>query len=91
MSIPRAEIVEESDGWSAYLPGLPVAADGKTRDEALVDLVRALREYAYDWRDHLRSAPNHHGHESLVRVVDASSDAEIRAALLAPAAGSGET
>lgn len=88
MSIPRAEVVEENDGWSAYLPGLPVAADGSTREGALADLVQALREYAVDWRDHLRSAPNHHGHESLIRAVDASNDAEIFA-LLAPAADAG--
>ena len=41
------------------LPGLPIAADGETFDEALDEMVSALREYAEEWADHLRHAPNH--------------------------------
>ncbi|MEV6152435.1 hypothetical protein AB0L53_19020 [Nonomuraea sp. NPDC052129] len=34
MGIPsRAEVVPEADGWSIFIPGLPVAADGATFDQ----------------------------------------------------------
>lgn len=74
----RAEVVPEAGGWSAFLPGLPIAADGPTLDEAVDDLVLALREYAEDWVDHLLSAPNHRENWGLVQLVELSSDAQLR-------------
>ncbi|MGH3501385.1 MAG: type II toxin-antitoxin system HicB family antitoxin [Nocardioidaceae bacterium] len=55
----RAEVVHEAAGWGVFLPGLPVAADGDTLDEAIDEMVAVLREYAEDWSDHLLYAPNH--------------------------------
>jgi predicted RNase H-like HicB family nuclease len=55
----RAQVVEEAGGWSVFIPGLPVAADGGTFEEAITDMVAALREYAEDWQDHLLHVPNH--------------------------------
>lgn len=77
-----AEIVFE-DGWSIYIPGAPIAATGATLDEAVSEMLLALREYAADWRDRLQSAPNHVGHQALVQLVERSSDGGLEALLLA--------
>jgi predicted RNase H-like HicB family nuclease len=74
----RAEVVAEGDGWSVLLPGLPIAADGETFEEALDEMVVALREYAEDWADHLRHAPNHEQNWGLVQIIDLSSDEQLR-------------
>ena len=73
----RAEVVAEAGGWSVLLPGLPIAAEGETFEEALDEMVSALREYAEDWADHLRHAPNHEQNWSLVQIIDLSSDEEL--------------
>jgi predicted RNase H-like HicB family nuclease len=74
----RAELVAEAGGWSVLLPELPIAADGETFDEALGEMVLALREYAEDWADHLRHAPNHEQNWGLVQIIDLSSDEQLR-------------
>jgi predicted RNase H-like HicB family nuclease len=74
----RAEVVAEAGGWSILLPGLPIAADGETFDQALDEMVAALREYAEDWADHLRHASNHEKNWGLVQIIDLSSDEELR-------------
>jgi predicted RNase H-like HicB family nuclease len=74
----RAEVVAEGGGWSVLLQGLPIAADGETFDEALDEMVSALREYAEDWADHLRHAPNHVDNWGLVQIIDLSSDEQLK-------------
>src|SRR4029453_19139575 len=74
----RAEVVAEGDGWSILLPGLPIAADGETFEEALDEMVTALREYTADWTDHLRHAPNHEQNWGLVQIIELSSDEQVR-------------
>jgi hypothetical protein len=37
-------------GWSVFINGLPVAVGGPTFDAAVDEMIRALREYAHDWR-----------------------------------------
>lgn len=54
-----AKVVYEAGGWSIFIPGLPIAADGGTFDEVIEEMVDALREHAEDWSDHLLRAPNH--------------------------------
>jgi antitoxin (DNA-binding transcriptional repressor) of toxin-antitoxin stability system len=49
----------ESTGWSIHLPGIPVAADGATVEEAVEEMIDALRDYAEAWAERLRLAPNH--------------------------------
>jgi len=49
----RAQVLPEAGGWSVFILGLPIAADGATFDEAINEMVDALREYAADWQDHL--------------------------------------
>ena len=74
----RAQVVAEAGGWSVFIPGLPVAADGVTFDEALTEMVDALREYADDWQDHLYAVPNHADNWSLVHLITLSSDDQLR-------------
>jgi predicted RNase H-like HicB family nuclease len=78
-----AEVVAENDGWSLFIPGLPVAADGATLDEAVEEMIDALRDYAEEWADHLRLAPNHAENWGLVQMVALSSDEQLRDWLLA--------
>ena len=73
----RPEAVAEADGWSVFLPGTPIAADGAELDEAVEEFVQALREYAQDWEDRLRQAPNHEHLWPLMLFVSMSSDDEI--------------
>lgn len=75
-SVPK--VVAEADGWSVFIPGVPVAVDGKTLDDAVAEMTAALREYAADWRDHLRGAPNHRENRWLVRLIEVGDDERIR-------------
>ena len=79
----RAEVVNEAGGWSAFLHGVPVSADGATFDEALDELVDALRAYADDWEDHLRAASNHREQWALVQLVRLCDDDQLRGWLIA--------
>ncbi len=74
----RAQVVAEAGGWSVFIPGLPVAADGPTFDEAIGEMIQALREYAEDWDERLLDAPNHRGHWGLVQLISLSDDDQLR-------------
>ncbi|MFT4164693.1 MAG: hypothetical protein QM650_05580 [Microlunatus sp.] len=74
----NVEAVPEAGGWSIFLTGLPIAADGDTFDSALDELIDALREYAEDWSDHLRHAPNHEQNWDLVQLVELSTDEQLK-------------
>jgi predicted RNase H-like HicB family nuclease len=74
----HAQVVAEGGGWSVFIPGLPVAADGATFDEAIMEMVDALREYADDWQGHLHSAPNHADNRGLIQLIAHSSDDQLR-------------
>lgn len=74
----RAEVVAEAGGWSVFIPGLPVAADGVGFDEAITEMVDALREYATDWQERLREAPNHRDNWGLVQLISLSADEQLR-------------
>lgn len=73
----------DGDGWSLFLPGAPVAADGATIEEAVEEMVDALRDYAEAWTERLRLAPNHEDNWGLVQVVTLASDDQLRNWLLA--------
>ncbi|WP_306367345.1 prevent-host-death protein [Nocardiopsis sp. CC223A] len=81
----RAEVVSENDGFSVFIPGVPVAADGATLEEAVAEMAEALREYAQDWQDRLLDAPNHRENWALVQLVELSDDRQLRAWLLGEA------
>ena len=80
----RAQVVQEDGGWSIFIPGLPVAADGATFDEAVTEMVEALREYAQDWQDRLLHAPNHRENWGMVHLISLSSDDQLREWLVGP-------
>lgn len=79
----RAVVVPEGGGWSAVLPGLPVHGDGLTFEDAVDDLLEALREYADDWNARLLDVPNHREHWAVVALSQLASDDQLRAWLLA--------
>jgi predicted RNase H-like HicB family nuclease len=81
----RAEVVAEGGGFSVFIPGVPVAADGATLEEAAAEMVDALREYAEDWQDRLLDAPNHRDNWALVQLVEFSDDRQLRAWILGEA------
>lgn len=74
----RAQIVAEGDGWSVFIPGFPISADGIAFDDVITEMIDALREYAIDWQERLRNASNHGRHRDLVRLIDMSSDDQLR-------------
>lgn len=74
----HAQVVAEAGGWSIFIPGLPVAADGATFDEAVTEMIDALREYAEDWQDHLLDVPNHRDCWGLVQLISLSDDDQLR-------------
>ncbi len=78
----RPEVVPEGGGWSVFIPGLPVAADGASFDEAIDEMAVALREYAEDWQVRLRLAPNHQGRWALVQLIALSDDSHLRSWLV---------
>jgi predicted RNase H-like HicB family nuclease len=85
----RTAVVAEGGGWSAILPGVPVHGDAETFDEAIDDLIDALREYAEDWNVRLHRAPNHQQQRSIVELVELSDDAQLRDWLLSRDATAG--
>jgi hypothetical protein len=78
MTQPRAHVVAEADGWSVFIPGLPVSADGATFDQAINEMICSLREYAEDWQERLLDTPNHRDNWGLVQLIGLSDDAQLR-------------
>ncbi|MFD5244822.1 type II toxin-antitoxin system HicB family antitoxin [Amycolatopsis sp. NPDC058340] len=71
-------VVAEGNGWSAFIPGVPVAVDGESFDETMCELVDALRVYAEDWQLRLRDAPNHRDNHGLVQLIKRSDEDQLR-------------
>lgn len=78
----NAVVVAEGGGWSAFLPGLPIAGEGDDLDGAIDDLIDALRDYAADWNDRLLDAPNHRDNWALVTLTELSSDEQLKGWLI---------
>lgn len=77
-SVPAPVVVAEDDGWSVFLDGYPLAADGRDLDEAIDDFVVAVTDYADAWVDRLHAVPNHEHGALLVQLVVTSSPDELR-------------
>ena len=71
-------LLADGEAWSVFIPGVPVAADGSTLDEALEEMITALREYAEDWQERLLNAPNQASNWGLVQLICHSDDAQLR-------------
>lgn len=74
----NAEVVAENGGWSLFVPGMPVAADGATLDEAFSEAIEVLREYADDWPNRLRDASNHRENWGMVQLIELSDNEQLR-------------
>lgn len=73
----RAEVDFEDGRWIVVLADWPFVSEGNTVDEAIADLIVSLREYAQDWDERLRIAPNHEQNWALVQLVNLSTDEEL--------------
>ena len=82
----EAVVVREGGGWAAMLPGLPIHGEGDTFDEAIGDLLVAIRDYAEDWNDHLLKADNHRENWDVAQIGELATDAQLRAWILEPEA-----
>jgi hypothetical protein len=77
-SVHAPVVVAEDDGWSIFLDGHPVAADGGSLDEAIDDFIVSLTDYVEAWVDRLHSVPNHQHAALLAQLVATSSVDELR-------------
>lgn len=73
----RVQVIPDDDRWVAAVDHAPLAGEGETADEAVDDLIDALRDYSDDWADRLWHAPNHDANWALVQLVDLSDDQEL--------------
>lgn len=74
---PRVRLAKDGDLAIALMEDRPFVSEGATVSDALEDLVLSLREYAEDWDDHLKDAPNHRDAWALVQLVNLSSDDQL--------------
>lgn len=74
----QPEAINEDGVWVLTVPGLPIAAEATSYEDAMDELVDALREYAEDWHDRLGQAPNHARNWALVQLVELSSAAQLK-------------
>ena len=73
----RAEVFREGGLVGMVISDLGLAVEGVTFDDAISELVIALREYAADWNDHLLNAVNHANNWGIVQVIALSTDEEL--------------
>ena len=73
----RAEVFREDGQVGMVISELGLAVEGGTFDDAVSELVIALKEYAVDWGDHLVNAPNHANNWGIVQLIAISTDAEL--------------
>lgn len=74
----RVRVFAEDGRVIALMEDHPFVAEGASVDDAVADLIEALREYAQDWDDRLKSAPNHHDAWAFVQLVKLSTDEQLR-------------
>jgi len=73
----------EDGEWGAFVPAIAsISGTGDSISELTDDLVAAAREYADDWNDSLRHAPNHADNWGFVQVVMLSDDNQLKAWLM---------
>ncbi|MEQ1735390.1 MAG: GNAT family N-acetyltransferase [Rhodoglobus sp.] len=64
--------------WVVTIPGLPIAVEASQYEDAISELVLALREYAEDWHGLLDQAPNHADNWGLVQLVERSTEEQLK-------------
>lgn len=70
---PEVDLAEQ--GVGVWLPELETHGVGPSLDEALVDLVDVMVEYAADWVASLRHSANHRLRHGYVRRIQLAGDA----------------
>lgn len=75
----NAEVIAEDGVVGLFMREPALAVEANTFHEAVADMVTALREYALDWDDHLRLAPNHADNWGVVQIVTLSDDEQLTA------------
>jgi prevent-host-death family protein len=70
----RPEVDIDGGDVGVYLFELDVHGVGAALDEALDDLAEVMLQYAEDWVDHLRHAPNHAPRAGYVRRIEIAGD-----------------
>ena len=73
----RAVVFREDGQVGMVISELGLAVEGGTFDDAVSELVIALKEYAADWDDHLLNAPNHANNWGIVQLIALSTDAQL--------------
>lgn len=73
----NVSVFREDGRFIALMEGRPFVSEGTTVDEALADLLVSLREYAADWNERLKVAPNHQAAWALVQLVQLSTDEQL--------------
>lgn len=68
----------EGGGWTLQLPGVPVHGEGEIFDDAVTNLIAALRQYAKDWNENLSEDPAHAENQATVKLVDRVTDDGLR-------------
>ncbi len=74
----KPEAVMDDGAWVMTIPGLPIAVEATLYEDAITELVDALREYAEDWHGRLGQAPNHSGNWGLVQLVELSTEEQLK-------------
>lgn len=63
--------------WVATMGGNLFMSEGLTRNGAIDALAEDLREYAEEWEEHYRDAPNHQENSDLVQLVLGMNGGEL--------------
>lgn len=71
--------------YTAGLRGLPLAAEAESLSDVFNELVDEIRDYADDWVNRLRFAPNHEGNVPIVYLAQTMSDDELHGWLMTQA------
>lgn len=75
---PDLHVFPEDGHWLVVMERYGFVSEGRDIEEAMTDLLRALREYALDWEARLSAAPNHAANRDLVELVRLSTDEQLR-------------
>lgn len=74
---PKISVFKEKGITVALMTDRPFAAEGVDVDSALSELIIVLREYASDWEQRLKDAPNHKQNWALVQLIKVSTDEQL--------------
>jgi len=74
----RIEISQYAAGWSVRFADQPLGVQGRTRDDAIANMIRELRSYSDAW-PMLAGTAEHAGNWPLAQLVAVSTDGQLAA------------